>query len=652
MSKHNYYQSLCQDYRAPLGSQLAAALADMYFIMDSTPRYYGSRKAARFASDSSLALDSEGMQSFHQIRKDIMLSMRERMWQEMRLICGAELDHVLRKTCEDSVIEILSKYHVDAARTWCAAIDQYVQCANKQHFNDLAARFCFTQGIPKYVKRWKQQRYAESITGLTTFNLCLIVFNSGVKWSELYGGEAWREIAHSWKRLAFARSFTDVYLEIDAIAALEHNTASLFDKCGHVSVSSINRLLDARSLASSISALQPYLSPWLLDWFQKHSKDPSSHLSSGLPAAYYCLGDGRLATAADRVVLPDDPSWDGFSPKTNHPELVPHPFLLPAESETGWGEFITESSTENAPFDLNIFTLDEAVFHTKPTGIEVRHCSLLFDQAMENIKKSKLLSKSFTTSVLGWGKVDWEAASLCSIVSETANAASNFINIQFGDTIGEGWRLDKANRMVTTARKRMILKNGDSLRFGFSAVYQSEIGVLLLGCFCVGGDSEALYDDGYPFTLDFIPVEKIRLTSLRSELSRSVSQSLTHLLDSSIGNHAPKKINKSTIIASMRHRAKTFVVTPFLGKGEDYIDQYSFLTLSSFYRLADTIIPSPTNGTGGDAEEPNQKEAEKTTSSSPKIIRKPTIEELRRTFGSANVCAVNSVDGTMFDDVG
>lgn len=89
---------------------------------------------------------------------------------------------------------------------------------------------------------------------------------SKANWNDGYGGEAWANIARGWMRLNTAKTKDEIYVAIDHVYDLQHNTDSVFNKLKKYYISErggyrwIKEALDLKASILSMQELVPHLS--------------------------------------------------------------------------------------------------------------------------------------------------------------------------------------------------------------------------------------------------------------------------------------------------------------------------------------------------------------------------------------------------------
>lgn len=98
--------------------------------------------------------------------------------------------------------------------------------------------------LPKYEERWKRIAHMENFNIDEFLNFCSIAFSQKKDfWHSSFGGEAWMKIAdagiyliESFKKYERNKKDTDIYVAIDHIIDIHHNTGSLFTKWRGINV--------------------------------------------------------------------------------------------------------------------------------------------------------------------------------------------------------------------------------------------------------------------------------------------------------------------------------------------------------------------------------------------------------------------------------
>ncbi len=83
-------------------------------------------------------------------------------------------------------------------------------------------------GNENYVKAYHSYLNSKS-TPEQFVEICEKMFE-GLKWQSSYGGEAWKNICEAWKNLNQAKSIQSMFVQIDHIYDIQHNTGSVFNK--------------------------------------------------------------------------------------------------------------------------------------------------------------------------------------------------------------------------------------------------------------------------------------------------------------------------------------------------------------------------------------------------------------------------------------
>ena len=83
-------------------------------------------------------------------------------------------------------------------------------------------------GNENYVKAYHSYLNSKS-TPEQFVEICEKMFE-GLKWQSSYGGTAWKNICEAWKNLNQAKSIQSMFVQIDHIYDIQHNTGSVFNK--------------------------------------------------------------------------------------------------------------------------------------------------------------------------------------------------------------------------------------------------------------------------------------------------------------------------------------------------------------------------------------------------------------------------------------
>jgi hypothetical protein len=101
-----------------------------------------------------------------------------------------------------------------------------------------------------------------------------------IKWANMYGGANWAKICKGWLRLNDASSNKELFMAIDNVYDLQHNTGSIFNKVERYSIFYINHGKDIES-SSAYGWIKDFLdlkyestNPWDLYEYLSHSLKP------------------------------------------------------------------------------------------------------------------------------------------------------------------------------------------------------------------------------------------------------------------------------------------------------------------------------------------------------------------------------------------